>query len=97
MEYTISWITTACICFASFVIFIFRNNKLELSITRLMSKIFGKLVNIKIPTFFRPIIFKIYTSIYGLNLLEISDKNLSHYESLNKFFIREIDVKYYII
>lgn len=42
------------------------------------------------PIWFRPFGFKLYARLFGCNLDEMKDPDLTHYESLGKFFYREL-------
>lgn len=65
--------------------------------TRLVSRRFGNLFAIKIPTFLRKLIFNGYCWLFNVNKEEILDKNFTNYRTVNEFFIRKIDVKIYLL
>ncbi|PWY97487.1 phosphatidylserine decarboxylase [Testicularia cyperi] len=55
-----------------------------------ISRAWGWANNITLPIWFRPFGFKLYASIFGCNLDEMKDPDLTHYKSLGEFFYREL-------
>ena len=65
--------------------------------TRLVSRRFGNLFAIKIPTFLRTHVFNGYCWLFNVNKMEILDKNFKNYRTVNEFFIRKIDVREFLL
>jgi phosphatidylserine decarboxylase len=57
---------------------------------RNLSRVWGYLNGLELPVWFRPFGFKLYSAIFGCNLSEMKDEDLTHYKSLGEFFYREI-------
>lgn len=55
-----------------------------------ISRAWGWANNITLPVWFRPFGFKLYSYIFGCNLDEMKDPDLTHYKSLGEFFYREL-------
>jgi phosphatidylserine decarboxylase len=55
-----------------------------------ISRAWGWANNITLPIWFRPFGFKLYSKIFGCNLDEMKDPDLTHYKSLGEFFYREL-------
>ncbi|TKY86129.1 hypothetical protein EX895_004954 [Sporisorium graminicola] len=55
-----------------------------------ISRAWGWANNITLPVWFRPFGFKLYAYIFGCNLDEMKDPDLTHYKSLGEFFYREL-------
>lgn len=55
-----------------------------------ISRAWGWANNLTLPVWFRPFGFKLYASIFGCNLDEMKDPDLTHYRSLGEFFYREL-------
>ncbi|PWN48274.1 phosphatidylserine decarboxylase [Violaceomyces palustris] len=56
-----------------------------------ISRAWGWANNIELPLWFRPFGFKLYAWIFGCNLDEMKDPDLTHYKSLGEFFYRELE------
>lgn len=57
---------------------------------RSLSRLWGWLNQIPLPEFMRRPIFLLYARIFGCNLLEIENKNLTEFENLSQFFRRSL-------
>ncbi|KAJ1815424.1 phosphatidylserine decarboxylase 1, partial [Coemansia sp. RSA 2599] len=55
-----------------------------------MSRLFGSFNEIEIPAMLRSPLLRIYAAIFGCNLEEMKDPDLSHYPNLATFFYREL-------
>lgn len=55
-----------------------------------ISRAWGWANNLTLPVWFRPFGFKLYAYIFGCNLDEMKDPDLTHYRSLGEFFYREL-------
>lgn len=55
-----------------------------------ISRAWGWANNLTLPIWFRPYGFKLYSWIFGCNLDEMKDPDLTHYSSLGDFFYREL-------
>ncbi|CEH18916.1 Phosphatidylserine decarboxylase [Ceraceosorus bombacis] len=55
-----------------------------------ISRAWGWANNITLPVWFRPFGFRLYSRIFGCNLDEMQDPDLTHYKSLGEFFYREL-------
>lgn len=55
-----------------------------------ISRAWGWANNLTLPVWFRPFGFKLYAFIFGCNLDEMKDPDLTHYRSLGEFFYREL-------
>ncbi len=55
-----------------------------------ISRAWGWANNLTLPVWFRPFGFKLYAYIFGCNLDEMKDPDLTHYKSLGEFFYREL-------
>lgn len=55
-----------------------------------ISRAWGWANNLTLPVWFRPFGFKLYARIFGCNLDEMKDGDLTHYRSLGEFFYREL-------
>jgi len=77
---------------AVFIFPIFNETNLNLSISRLVSRIVGKIGDCKLPLFMRSAVLNSYVNFYKVNKDEILDQELNNYETVKDFFIREIKV-----
>ena len=57
---------------------------------RSLSQLWGYLNGLVLPVWFRPTGFRIYAAIFGCNLEECAEQDLTKYESLGEFFYREL-------
>lgn len=57
---------------------------------RSLSQLWGYLNSLVLPMWFRPFGFKLYARIFGCNLDEMAEQDLTKYESLGEFFYREL-------
>lgn len=57
---------------------------------RSLSQLWGYLNSLVLPVWFRPFGFKLYARIFGCNLDEMAEQDLTKYESLGEFFYREL-------
>ena len=57
---------------------------------RSLSQLWGYLNSLVLPIWFRPFGFKLYARIFGCNLDEMAEQDLTKYESLGEFFYREL-------
>ncbi|CCE63709.1 hypothetical protein TPHA_0F02280 [Tetrapisispora phaffii CBS 4417] len=55
-----------------------------------ISRIWGHFNNLTLPEWSRTYGFKLYSYLFGVNLEEMADPNLSHYSNLAEFFYRDI-------
>lgn len=55
-----------------------------------ISRLWGWANGLTLPVWFRPFGFKLYSRIFGCNLDEMADPDLTHYKSLGEFFYREL-------
>lgn len=55
-----------------------------------ISRAWGWANNLTLPVWFRPYGFRFYSWIFGCNLDEMKDPDLTHYRSLGEFFYREL-------
>ncbi|KDN42305.1 phosphatidylserine decarboxylase [Tilletiaria anomala UBC 951] len=55
-----------------------------------ISRLWGWANNLTLPMWFRPYGFKFYSYLFGCNLDEMKDPDLTHYASLGEFFYREL-------
>ncbi|EPQ28818.1 uncharacterized protein PFL1_03621 [Pseudozyma flocculosa PF-1] len=55
-----------------------------------ISRAWGWANNLTLPVWFRPFGFRLYARIFGCNLDEMKDPDLTHYASLGEFFYREL-------
>ncbi|KAK6346255.1 phosphatidylserine decarboxylase 1 [Orbilia blumenaviensis] len=56
-----------------------------------LSRLWGKFNEIPLPVMFRPFGFKLYAFIFGVNISEAKNQDLTSYRNLAEFFYREID------
>ncbi|KAF3926892.1 hypothetical protein ABW20_dc0104926 [Dactylellina cionopaga] len=56
-----------------------------------LSRLWGKFNEIPLPVIFRPFGFKLYAFIFGANIAEAKNQDLTSYRNLAEFFYREID------
>ncbi|KAH3901463.1 related to Phosphatidylserine decarboxylase proenzyme 1, mitochondrial [Saccharomycodes ludwigii] len=54
------------------------------------SRLWGQVNSLTLPEWFRPIGFKLYSYVFGANLNEMQDPDLTHYTNLSEFFYRNI-------
>ncbi|KAF8705175.1 Phosphatidylserine decarboxylase proenzyme 3, partial [Rhizoctonia solani] len=57
---------------------------------RSLSRLWGTLNTLELPVWMRPAGFKLYAWIFGCNLDEMKDPDLTNYASLGEFFYREL-------
>ncbi|KAK4685123.1 phosphatidylserine decarboxylase, partial [Tremellales sp. Uapishka_1] len=57
---------------------------------RSLSQLWGYLNGLVLPVWFRPFGFRLYAGIFGCNLDECAEDDLTKYESLGEFFYREL-------
>ncbi|KAJ9127914.1 hypothetical protein QFC24_000199 [Naganishia onofrii] len=57
---------------------------------RSLSQLWGYLNGLVLPVWFRPFGFKLYASIFGCNLEECEEQDLTKYKSLGEFFYRTL-------
>lgn len=74
---------------------IFNDTYINLSLTRLVSRIAGRIGDIKLPVFMRREIFESYIKFYKVNKDEILDSELTNYNTIKEFFIRKIKVNFF--
>lgn len=55
-----------------------------------ISRLWGAFNSITLPMWFRVPGFKLYSWIFGCNLEEMKDPDLTHYKNLSEFFYREL-------
>jgi hypothetical protein len=70
----------------------FNNTNLNLSITRIVSRLVGKVGDCKLPMFIRSTVLNGYIKVFNVNKEEIMDQELNNYETVKDFFIRKINV-----
>jgi len=68
----------------------------DISFTRYVSRLTGRIGNITIPIFLRKYVYNYYMWLYSVNKDEILDKNLENYANIKDFFTRKIDVIFLI-
>lgn len=76
---------------------IYNETYINLSLSRLVSRIVGRLGEINLPTFMRRGILESYIKFYRVNKEEILDPELTNYKTIKEFFIRKIKVKFFLI
>lgn len=73
---------------------IFNNNWLFFCYSTLplnaLSRLWGQVNSYTLPVWLRPWSFRFYSSLFGVNLDEMEDPDLTHYDNLSEFFYREI-------
>jgi phosphatidylserine decarboxylase len=57
---------------------------------RSLSQVWGYLNGLVLPVWFRPFGFKLYARIFGCNLEEMEEQDLTKYQSLGEFFYRTL-------
>lgn len=57
---------------------------------RNMSRLWGYINSLELPVWFRPYGFKLYAHVFGCNLDEIEQPDLTTYKSLGDFFYRKL-------
>ena len=57
---------------------------------RNLSRVWGYLNSLELPVWFRPVGFRLYSSVFGCNLEEIDPEELEKYASLGDFFYRKL-------
>ncbi|ODV91789.1 hypothetical protein CANCADRAFT_18623, partial [Tortispora caseinolytica NRRL Y-17796] len=57
---------------------------------RAMSRLWGQCNDIELPVWLREPVFRFYSYLFGVNLDEMADPDLTHYKNLGEFFYREI-------
>lgn len=77
---------------ALFIYPIFNETNLNLSISRIVSRLVGKIGDFRLPLFMRSTVLNSYINFYKVNREEISDPELNNYETVKDFFIRKINV-----
>jgi phosphatidylserine decarboxylase len=55
-----------------------------------ISRAWGWANGLTLPIWFRPSGFKLYSYLFGCDLTEMKDPDLTHYKSLGDFFYREL-------
>ncbi|SCW04007.1 LAFE_0H03862g1_1 [Lachancea fermentati] len=56
-----------------------------------LSRLWGQVNSLTLPVWLRPISFKFYSTLFGVDLNEMQDPDLTHYKNLSQFFYREIN------
>jgi len=74
---------------------IFNDSYINLSISRLVSRMIGKIGDLNIPLFMRNNVFSSYIRFYKVNRDEILDPDLNNYNTVKDFFIRKIKVNFF--
>lgn len=59
-----------------------------------MSRLWGSFNSLDLPTPLRAPCYRFYSFLFGVNIDEMKNKDLSNYPNLGKFFYREIDMKH---
>lgn len=77
---------------AVFILPIFNESNLDLSISRMVSRLIGKIGNLNLPIFMRSTVLNSYINCYNVNKEEILDPELNNYATIKDFFIRKIKV-----
>jgi hypothetical protein len=67
-------------------------NNYNLSLSRLMSRITGRLMDTTVPVFLRKLVYSFYIWFYGVTRDDILEQDLTQYRCLKDFFIRKIKV-----
>ncbi len=75
---------------------IYNDTYINLSLSRFVSRIAGRIGDIKLPMFMRQHIFETYMKIYKVNKEEILDQELNNYNTIKEFFIRKINVSKFL-
>lgn len=70
----------------------FNETYINLSLSRFVSRMVGKIADTKIPEFMRRHIYESYIRFYNVNQDEILDQDLTNYKTIKDFFIRKINV-----
>lgn len=74
---------------------IFNDSYINLSISRLVSRMVGRIGDFHIPLFMRNNVFSSYIRFYKVNQDEILDPELQNYNTIKDFFIRKIKVNFF--
>jgi len=61
--------------------------------TRLISRLWGVIHSWRIPPLARPLVYRLYSFIYNVNIAEAAEPNLTAYPNLGAFFRRPIDAR----
>ena len=74
--------------------FLFKYNEknYDISLTRYVSRLTGRIGNTTIPVSLRKYVYEYYIKLYSVNKEEMLDKNLENYSNIKDFFTRKIDV-----
>lgn len=59
-----------------------------------LSRLWGSFNSLDLPTSLRAPSYRLYSFLFGVNIDEMKNKDLSSYPNLGKFFYREIDMKH---
>lgn len=73
----------------------YNDSYINLSLTRLISRISGRIGDWVLPSFLRSHLLNAYISLYDVNRDEILDPVLENYKTVKEFFIRQIKVTFY--
>jgi len=57
---------------------------------RIASRLWGSFNSITLPVWFRPYGFRLYSWLFGVNINEVADSDLTHYANLGEFFYRKL-------
>lgn len=58
--------------------------------TRLLSRAWGRLNQVELPTWLRKPVYSLYIWTFGVNMKEAAVKDLHHYRNLSEFFRRKL-------
>lgn len=58
--------------------------------TRLLSRAWGRLNNVELPTWLRKPVLSLYIWTFGVNMKEAAVEDLHHYRNLSEFFRRKL-------
>ncbi len=72
----------------------YNESNYDISFTRYLSRLTGRIGNTTIPVSVRKYVYEYYIWLYSVNKEEILDKNLENYVNIKDFFTRKIDVIY---
>jgi hypothetical protein len=74
----------------------YNEDNYSISVSRYIARKVGQITNVTIPKSIRKTLYGLYIKMYNVNTDEILDKNLENYNNIKEFFIRQIDVIFYL-
>ena len=64
--------------------------RFRVSLTRVMSRMTGRLTNMPLPPYIRGGIYSAFGKLYGVNFNDILVQDLNSFRTFNQFFTREL-------